>query len=173
MRFSPDQPLTFVNNRGDKFKLTRGVVSQMRHYVQDTTDREEAGGVLLGRFILDCSDVVVDQITVPVQEDRRSRFRFFRSAREHQQVIFRVWRRSKGTCNYLGEWHTHPEPAPLPSALDLQTWHQKLSKDRFDSDVLYFVIVGTETIKAWQGNRHTLEIERLHPLHEMRQSSAP
>lgn len=161
MRFSPDQPLTFINNQGAKFKLTWGTVTQMKNFVQDTTDKEEAGGVLLGRFILDCSDVVVDQITVPVQEDRRSRFRFFRSAKEHQQAIFRVWRRSKGTCNYLGEWHTHPEPDPLPSALDLQTWHRKLSKDRFDSDVLYFVIVGTERINAWQGKRHTLEIERL------------
>lgn len=173
MHFSPDQPLTFINNRGAKFKLTQDVVTQMRHYEQDTTDKEEAGGVLLGRFILDCSDVVVDQITVPIQEDGRGRFRFFRSARKHQQVIFRVWRRSKGTCNYLGEWHTHPEPDPLPSALDLQTWRRKLSKDRFNSDVLYFVIVGTERINAWQGNRHTLEIERLHPLHEMRQSYAP
>lgn len=172
MHFSPDQPLTFINNRGAKFKLTPGVVTQMRHYVQDTTDKKEAGGVLLGRFILDCSDVVVDQITVPLQEDRRGRFRFFRSAWKHQQLIFRVWRRSKGTCNYLGEWHTHPESDPFPSALDLQTWRQKLSKDRFDSDVLYFVIVGTEKINAWQGNRHTLEMERLHPLHQTRQSYA-
>lgn len=172
MCFSSDQPLTFINNQGDRLKLTQGVVAQMEHYVQDAIDKEEAGGVLLGRFILDCSDVVVDQITGPVHEDRRGRFRFFRSAWKHQQVIFRVWRRSKGTCNYLGEWHTHPEPDPLPSALDLQTWQQKLSKDRFDSDVLYFVIVGTEKINVWQGNRHTLGIERLHLLHQTRESYA-
>lgn len=172
MRFSPDQPLIFINNQGARFKLTQVVLAQMEHYVQDALDKEEAGGILLGRFILDCSDVVVDQVTTPIHEDRRSRFRFFRSARKHQQAIFRVWHRSKGTCNYLGEWHTHPEPDPLPSALDLQTWQQKLSKDRFDSDVLYFVIVGTEKINAWQGNRHTLEIERLPPLHQTRQSYA-
>lgn len=172
MRFSPDQPLTFINNQGARFKLTQAVVGQMEHYVQDAIDKKEAGGVLLGRFIFDCSDVVVDQITVPIHEDGRGRFRFFRSARKHQQAIFRVWHRSKGTCNYLGEWHTHPEPNPLPSAIDLQTWRRKLSKDRFDSDVLYFVIAGTDKINAWQGNKHTLKIERLHSLHQTRQSYA-
>jgi integrative and conjugative element protein (TIGR02256 family) len=167
MRFSSDQLLLFVNSQGTKFKLTQGVIVQMKCYVQNATDKKEAGGVLLGRYILDCLDVVVDRITVPMREDSRGRFRFLRSALSHQQVIFQAWRRSQGTCNYLGEWHTHPEPNPSPSAIDLRTWQRKLSKDRYDSDVLYFVIVGTKQINVWQGERHTLKIEKLDFLDQM------
>jgi integrative and conjugative element protein (TIGR02256 family) len=64
----------------------------------------------------------------------------------------------------LGEWHTHPELDPSPSSIDLAGWRNKLLFDQFDSDVLYFVIVGKEQINAWQGNRKTLVIEKLHKL---------
>jgi integrative and conjugative element protein (TIGR02256 family) len=162
MQAVANKALVFQNAKGDRLKLHRAVVGEMCNYIQDKRIKVEAGGVLLGRYILNCEDVVVDKITKPMKDDRRSRLRFFRSARLHQQVINEAWISSRGTCNYLGEWHTHPEPDPSPSFIDLVGWRKKLLFDKFDSDVLYFVIAGTEQINAWQGGRKTLAIEKLH-----------
>jgi len=162
MRCTSHKAQTFINVRGNKFKLGHAAVAQMIGYVQNEPSKREAGGVLLGRYILGCEDVIVDRITMPTKRDRQSRFRFFRSARLHQQAIDEAWTSSGGTCNYLGEWHTHPEPDPSPSFIDMLGWRKKLLFDKFDSDVLYFVIVGTGQINAWQGHRRTLSIEKLH-----------
>ncbi len=167
MRSSSSNSLTFQNQKGDRFELNSKIVAQLLDYKQDAPDKTEVGGVLLGRFILNCNDVVVDRITVPMQGDKSSRFHFFRAARLHQQVIDEVWHLSKRTCNYLGEWHTHPEPDPSPSWIDRLGWRKKLLFDRFDSEVLYFVIVGTEKINVWQGYRGSLAIEQLCQLHRV------
>lgn len=161
MGFSSDKAQTFLNKKGDKFKLGQAVVVQLHSHMQGQAFKTEAGGILLGRYILDCEDVVVDKITEPMKGDRRSRLRFFRSARLHQQAINKAWSSSGGTCNYLGEWHTHPETDPVPSLIDILGWRKRLLFDRFDSDTLFFVIVGTWRINAWQGYRKTLAIERL------------
>ena len=160
------QALVFVNLAGHRFKLCRSVVSRMYDYIQDRPGITEAGGVLLGRYILGCDDVVADRITVPIAGDRRTRTHFFRSARSHQQIIDAAWFSSNGTCNYLGEWHTHPEPDPSPSLIDILGWRKKFLFDRIDSDVLYFAILGTQRLDVWRANRRTLRIEKLRPLEE-------
>ena len=156
-----DNTQIFLNANKDKFELSHNVVQQMQSYVQDKPTGKEAGGILLGRYVLGCGDVVVDKITVPMKGDQRSRFHFFRSAHLHQQAINETWISSGGTCNYLGEWHTHPESDPTPSFIDTLGWRKKLLIDRFDSDVLYFVIVGIKQINVWQGNRKTFTVEKL------------
>lgn len=158
----PVQAQVFRNKRGNRFKLGAAVVAQMMGYAQDEPYKVEAGGILLGRYILNCKDVVVDRVTVPAPGDRMARFRFFRSAHFHQQKIDQAWRASKGTCNYLGEWHTHPQHNPEPSLTDLLEWLKKLWFDQFDSDFLHFVIVGEDQVAVWQGYKKTLRIERLH-----------
>ena len=156
--------LVFLNSAGHRFKLRRSVAVQMYFYLQNKPGIEESGGVLLGRYILDCSDTVVDRITTPMAGDRRTRIRFFRSARSHQQIIDAAWVSSNGTCNYVGEWHTHPEPDPSPSLVDIMDWRRRFLFDRIDSEVLYFVILGTHQLNVWQVNGDTLRIEKLHSL---------
>jgi integrative and conjugative element protein (TIGR02256 family) len=115
-------------------------------------ERPEAGGVLLGRHLLGTSDILVDRVTEPLPGDQQSRFRFFRARRRHQMVIDRAWQESAGTQTYLGEWHTHPERVPAPSLSDRLGWHRKLLTDRF-SDVMFFVIMGTQETSVWEGRR--------------------
>jgi hypothetical protein len=43
---------------------------------------------------------------------------------------------------------------PLPSELDQATWIKKLFRDRF-GESLFFLIVGTERIRAWEGRPGT------------------
>ncbi len=147
------RPLILRKSNESKLEISVQVLTSMLAYVQDLPRKKEAGGVLLGRHILDSSDIVVDEITVPMRRDRRGRHYFYRDQRNHQQAIGRVWRESGGTCPYVGEWHTHPEAYPAPSELDLRDWQRKLREDVFTGDTLQFIIVGVDTLRVWEGRR--------------------
>jgi len=153
--------LFFEDSLNNKIKIGPSALSGMAGFVQNDSAKREAGGVLLGRFLIGNNDVIVDHITVPMTGDKRSRFGYFRSKDAHQKRISEMWALSQGTCNYLGEWHTHPEDDPDPSAHDLTSWKNKLRLDRFDSDFLFFVIVGTVQVNAWKGCRDDGQFEKL------------
>jgi integrative and conjugative element protein (TIGR02256 family) len=123
----------------------------MLKHRQDSKRKREAGGLLVGRHLLNGIDMIVDGITAPLPGDRRTRFTFFRAAGKHQSALDLAWQVSEGTETYLGEWHTHPEPTPTPSPTDLKNWKRKLRADLY-SDVLFFVIVGTDALCVWEGN---------------------
>ena len=154
-------PRTFVLPSGARFEIGSEALCIMLTYVQDTRVKREAGGVMMGRFLAGSKDIVVDEVTTPLPGDRRTRIFYYRAQKRHQAAIDRRWGESAGTCNYLGEWHTHPEPDPNPSCLDLRTWKRKLRKDQVDHSALVFVIVGQTCVRAWLGDRRTLQI---HPL---------
>lgn len=114
-----------------------------------TSDRE-AGGLLLGRFFADSSDVLVDEATRPTQKDRRWRFAIWRGKRAAQEIVDSAWGASGGTRNYLGEWHSHPESLPSPSKKDLSNWSRIVEKARYEQAALVFVIVGREDVGVWE-----------------------
>jgi integrative and conjugative element protein (TIGR02256 family) len=149
-----------LSNKGS-LKIDAPALKKMLSYRQDRKRDSEAGGVLLGRFIIDSKEVVVDKVSVPMIGDKRTRYSFHRDLRKHQLMINREWENSSGTCHYLGEWHTHPEPEPSPSDQDLTNWKNHLKRDHFSSRYLYFVIVGTEEVCLWEGDRRTLKIKKL------------
>lgn len=132
--------------------LAEPAVQQMLSFAQRRWWQSEAGGVLLGRHLLDSRDVVVDDVTTPQAADRRSRFGFFRS-RRHEALAQERWRQQAGTSAYLGLWHTHPEPDPTPSSVDYRDWQQAVAGDAFEGDRLFFPIVGTNSIRVWTLSR--------------------
>ena len=156
-----NEALIFLRDNGQKLKLSHAVILQMEKYRQDIYRKPEAGGILLGREIVDSKDIIVDSISTPLPGDKQTRFSFFRNAKHHQKIIEKTWHESKGTYNYLGEWHTHPEPLPSPSSTDLKDWKRKLKQDQFYSDYLYFVIIGIQQIFVWEGCKQTNNIIKL------------
>lgn len=153
--------LVFRRRDGARVEIAASALEKILRYRQTEAAAPEAGGVLLGRYILDTSDVVIDDITTPAGEDARGRFSFKRSASAHQRAIDEAWNSSMGRIHYLGEWHTHPEPDPMPSSVDVGDWKRRLKADRFDADSLVFVIAGTESIGIWEGRRRSRSIRRL------------
>ncbi len=149
-----------ITNQG-RIKLSDSVIETLCQYIQVHKDSMESGGVLLGRFIKNSKDIVIDKITTPLKGDKQTRFSFKRIAPLHQQIITEEWLHSKGTCNYLGEWHSHPEDFPTPSGVDIRDWKRKLKKDVFSARYLYFLIAGIKGIEMWEGDRRTLEIVKL------------
>lgn len=132
--------------------ITDSAAQQLLSFAQRRWWQAEAGGVLLGRHLLDSRDVVVDEVTTPQSADRRSRFGFFRS-RRHEALAQERWRQQAGTSAYLGLWHTHPERDPTPSSVDYQDWQQAVAGDAFEGDRLFFPIVGTNFIRVWTLSR--------------------
>jgi integrative and conjugative element protein (TIGR02256 family) len=161
----------FPKSDGGKLEISLLAMSRMLKFRQDSCWKREAGGVLMGRYIRDCLDVVIDDITAPMHGDRRGRFNFFRDHARHQRAINQAWHESEGTTHYLGEWHTHPEKIPTPSPTDQTNWNQHLKRDIFSSDTLFFIIVGTEFIRIWEGHRQSLDYALIGELNCARCSS--
>ncbi|RKH52691.1 hypothetical protein D7Y23_06235 [Corallococcus sp. AB050B] len=145
--------LVFCRMDGSCVKLDPVALSQMISFRQTRRCHREAGGVLLGRYIKGCRDIVVDEVTSPMAGDWRLPFFFRRSRSRHQQVIDERWTASRGTCQYLGEWHTHPELIPNPSSTDIAEWRRRLRTDLFDGNSLLFIIVGIREVRIWEGAR--------------------
>lgn len=145
--------LVFQVARGQRLIIVDHAVAQMTAFAQRRWWHAEAGGVLLGRHLLDSADVVVDEVTTPQDLDRRSRFGFFRSAR-HEALARKRWQEQMSTIAYLGLWHTHPQEDPVPSSVDRADWQQAVSGDTFEGDRLFFPIIGTRRIRVWSLSRH-------------------
>lgn len=137
-RVTPRQRLIIVEH----------AVEQMKAFAQRRCWHTEAGGVLLGRHLLDSEDIVVDEVTTPQNTDRRSRFGFFRSSK-HEALARKRWQDQLTTMAYLGLWHTHPEKDPTPSSVDHGDWQQAVSRDTFEGEYLFFPIIGTHRIRVW------------------------
>lgn len=152
---------TLARINGGRLKIGNQAVASMQTFVQDACWQAEAGGILIGRHIVDTPDVVVDSVTIPMPGDSRGRWWFYRHGRGHQQEMDNAWRESCGTCTYLGEWHTHPQPLPSPSCIDMYGWRRKLNAGDYEGDSLFFLIVGTQAVRVWEGEAISLHFARI------------
>lgn len=144
--------LVFRVSADSRLVISSSAVEAMRAMAQRHWWQAEAGGVLLGRHLLDSSDMVVDEVTTPQGTDRRSRFSFFRS-KQHEAIARAKWKQAGTTMAYLGLWHTHPQVDPAPSSVDRADWARALAEDTFEGDRLFFPIVGTQVIRVWTKTR--------------------
>lgn len=143
---------SFRISSNQRLIVTESAMQQLLSFVQRHPSQREAGGVLLGRHLLESANIVVDEVTTPQRTDKRSRYGFFRSKR-HEALAHARWRGEAGTSAYLGLWHTHPESDPTPSAVDRRDWNQAIARDTFEGDMLFFLIVGTQHVRVWCLNR--------------------
>jgi integrative and conjugative element protein (TIGR02256 family) len=142
-------------------RLTAGLVlveadplALMDKHWQDSTGKPESGGILLG--YRRGAHLHVTMATAQQAGDRSWRYLFKRSARHHQEIALHQWNASDRKMDYLGEWHTHPEHHPSPSATDLNEWH-KICRQR--QTPMVFLIVGWSG-ELWLGLSGGVEIER-------------
>ncbi len=100
--------------------------------------QREAGGLLFAEIAGGAIRVV--EATGPGSGDRRSRFSFGMSLARQQSLIDE--RFDKG-LDYVGEWHSHPEPVPSPSGRDHRTMASRVGFSTHGYNGLLFAIIGT------------------------------
>jgi integrative and conjugative element protein (TIGR02256 family) len=125
-------------------------LEKMDQYRQIRWSDKEAGGILIGRILVEDGNYIIDDVSEPMPTDRRSRTRFSRNPEGHQGYFNDVWDREDGRCFYLGEWHTHPQRVPIPSSVDRKDWNRLLTIG-YETGCLFFIIVGIEDLKVWYG----------------------
>lgn len=150
MQQAPVTARTFRTRSGHTLHIAAQALVLLSRHRQLSAKVPEAGGVLLGRHLLESEEVVVDEVTEPQVTDRRGRFSFFRSSR-HDALARERWLATRETSGYLGLWHTHPEAVPTPSNVDEDDWRLALERDSFEGQHLHFIIVGTAALRVWVG----------------------
>ena len=118
---------------------------------QTVATASESFGVLMGTTSVDRRETWIEVVTTPMPRDRRSRFSFELRDPGHQRTVCRRFASSDGRAIYLGTWHTHPEPMPTPSTIDLNDWVTCLRANR--GRPLAFVLVGTEEVRVFVRSR--------------------
>ncbi len=145
--------ISFGLPNGGKIIILDQASFRLLSYRQMSRHQKEAGGLLIGRHLLDNINIVVDQITEPTRWDKRLFNYFFRS-RHHNKALNKKWVDSNKTQTLIGLWHTHPEPVPTPSAVDFEDWTKNLQYGEYVGDSLFFMIIGTESIRLWKGSQN-------------------
>lgn len=124
-------------------EITDDVLLVFDEYTQ-IHGRNEAGGILLGKYIPEKEYYVISVATKPTDKDNAGPLWFSRNRDAAQQIINVQWDNSDGLINYMGEWHTHPWKNPTPSSVD-KSLMKKVIRD--GSNVwkhLFMIIVGLE-----------------------------
>lgn len=137
--------------------LTNEAVLTLAAYAVPEQIQTEAGGIFIGSYRGPHLDVT--GATGPMAGDRRFPSFFERMDPGHQAAARAEWAATAGTRTYLGEWHSHPEDNPWPSATDRRTWRQIMNGS---PDPVLFLIVGRKKLWCAFGHRGTLfEAERI------------
>jgi integrative and conjugative element protein (TIGR02256 family) len=111
----------------------------LEHFVQHRQRfyQREAGGQLFSRL---CEgQLLIERATGPRRSDRRTRFSFVPDRPEEQVEILALHEQG---LHYVGDWHTHPQRAPRPSAEDLRSIGDCFRRSQHKLDAFVLIIVG-------------------------------
>jgi integrative and conjugative element protein (TIGR02256 family) len=112
----------------------------------------ETGGVLIGYWTEDNSEVVVTRAIGPGPKAIHRRYSFIPDAEYHEKEIARYYKESGRLHTYLGDWHTHPQSIPYPSRKDRRTLKRIATHAEARADVPLMAILGGPpwSLKVWK-----------------------
>lgn len=134
MRVTLEYP---IGSSGDVLVFSEEVVRKFRQHRQTRWYHREAGGQLFARLSL--SRIIIEEATGPRRTDKRTRTSYVPDRAAEQREIDS--RHSEG-LHYIGDWHTHPEPLPCPSGLDISSISDSVRKSTHALNGFLLVIVG-------------------------------
>lgn len=135
--------------------ILSAIVDKLLNWVQDSIEKPESGGYIVGYEHLKTGNIILEDISVPQSNDTKTRI-FFKL----KDTIHKLFIKSKeaNKSYYMGVWHTHPQSNPVPSSIDWNDWHETLELDKTGCDYIFFIIVGITSTRVWVGSKVTKEI---------------
>lgn len=125
-----------------KVELPESAINFLEPYRQ-MGDSNETGGVIVGKKHNGLW--VLSTPMAPSPRDQAGRTWHKRNREDAQNFINTEFDRTQGECNYLGEWHTHPEADPRPSSEDYSMLSDLLETSRLEVNFLVGLILGNKT----------------------------
>lgn len=77
---------------------------------------KEYGGLFVGRYVNDNTEVIIEDTVLP-KKFKSSAISFERGVQGLRAILQRFFNKAPSLI-YVGEWHTHPNGQPIPSATD-------------------------------------------------------
>lgn len=150
-------------NSCKKMKLPNGkvvdilsnVFEKINCWIQDTDEKAEAGGYIVGYQHYGTENITLEDISQPYMWDKRTRFYFGMRDPSHQMFLEKSMLKKSF---YMGVWHTHPQMIPEPSSIDWNDWYDTLEVDRTACKYIFFIIVGMKEMRVWVGDFARKEI---------------
>ena len=130
-----------VGHSGQRLIFTDDVLARFHRHRQTRWYHREAGGQLFAG-IRD-GLIIVESATGPRWRDRRTRHTYEPHRPSEQREIDKHHRRG---LHFVGDWHTHAEPVPHPSGIDLQSMSEAFRRSRHSLNAFLMVIVGTSIL---------------------------
>lgn len=112
----------------------------------------EVGGILIGHIRGPHLEITL--FTTPGPADQSSPYSFTRQDPKHAAEANRHWSGSGQTATFLGEWHTHPHGAPVPSSIDTSSWRRLVKRSKHP---MAFVVIAPN---AWSVHHVTTRFFR-------------
>lgn len=131
-----------------KIKICDEVIKLIKPYIQHKSDNE-SGGILIGRENLSNENLIIEFATEPKPKDKCGRSFFKRRDKFHIEYYNNLYKESKGTYRYIGEWHTHPELIPNYSSIDKKNWNMIGRQAKNQKNQIH-LIVGQDAIRFWE-----------------------
>lgn len=126
-----------IGTSGQELVFTPAVITYIEDRRQLRFWQAESGGSLFAR--LASKEIVVEVATGPRQTDRRTRFTYWPDRQAEQREIDDMY--LKGLV-FVGTWHSHPEPIPTPSSVDLNSLAESFTLSRHSLNAFVLAIIG-------------------------------
>ena len=126
-----------IGSSGQVIVLPDSVTEHLHRHRQIRRNQPEAGGQMFAR--VDGKRIVVVEATGPRPTDRRRRTTYEPDRKAEKAEI--AERHARG-LHFIGDWHTHPDERPQPSARDLESMAECVSKSAHCLNGFLLVIVG-------------------------------
>lgn len=144
------------SERFGQVEVPAAIAAYLRRYCQQPGAAETGGA--LGGYFQKSGTLVISHVMPPSPRNKAGLFWLKRHRGDAQTFVNSVFADTAGAANYVGEWHTHPEPHPSPSIRDRKMMADLLKRSKLEIAFLVGFIVGdTGEICVWlqdaAGNR--------------------
>jgi integrative and conjugative element protein (TIGR02256 family) len=126
-----------LGSSGQHLVFSAGVVAHLERHRQLRFWQREAGGLLFARLLP--GRISIEHATGPRGADRRTRWSYHPDRAAEQREIDAM--HPEG-LHFVGTWHTHPEPVPTPSRIDIESLLESFKLSTHGLNAFVLAIIG-------------------------------